>query len=199
MTWYYQTVTFLPERRNNEALVARCIKILHGFNYRHKSRSIGVSFPHWCNETVGGKLSFVSTDVRELETLLSQHYFLAMQELEYFDISPCNTVPKSCCYASFRRNQAIDQSTPAGLNRKLKRLEKRANARGEIFDASRYSFNNNVTVGHYHSIQEHSDSSNSCFRLNIQKTMEGELRGDGIFSSYGLANSKNFPQTVPSI
>ncbi|MEZ9640275.1 type I-F CRISPR-associated endoribonuclease Cas6/Csy4 [Vibrio cyclitrophicus] len=56
MKWYYKTVTFLPARCNNESLAAKCLRILHGFNYEYETRNIGVSFPLWSDDTIGNKI-----------------------------------------------------------------------------------------------------------------------------------------------
>lgn len=40
MNWYYKTVTFLPERCDNEVLAAKCLSTLHGFNYKYERQGI---------------------------------------------------------------------------------------------------------------------------------------------------------------
>lgn len=199
MNWYYITITFLPEHRNNEAIAAKCIRILHGFSYRHETRGIGVSFPLWDQTTVGSKLTFVSTNQDELNTLVTQKYFKDMVELGYFNISELNVVPADCTYALFKRKQSIDKSTTGGQIRKLRRLEKRAKARGEAFDVStKINQHETNTVHHYHSLEEVSSTGNE-FRLNIQMEPIESLVGEGSFSSYGLGNGGNSVQSVPLI
>lgn len=199
MKWYYKTVTFLPARCNNESLAAKCLRILHGFNYEYKTRNIGVSFPLWSDDTVGKKISFVNTNKIELDLLLKQHYFTQMKELHYFDISNTKVVPDDCEYVSFKRCQSIDKTTPAGQIRKLKRLEKRAVARGEQLDLTSMKQTETIALTHYHSLEESSKSSNSGFRLNIRMHPESNSEGSSTFSSYGLANSKDSFQPVPLI
>ncbi|MBF4285030.1 type I-F CRISPR-associated endoribonuclease Cas6/Csy4, partial [Vibrio anguillarum] len=131
MNWYNKTITFLPERCDNEVLAAKCLSTLHAFNYKYDTRSIGISFPGWCEDTVGKKPTFISTSKVELDLLLKHQYFIQMRKLSYFDISATAQIPDGCEYVSFVRNQSIDKSSAAGQTRKLRRLEKRATARGE--------------------------------------------------------------------
>lgn len=199
MKWYYKTVTFLPARCNNESLAAKCLRILHGFNYEYETRNIGVSFPLWSDYTIGNKISFVSTNKIELDLLLKQHYFTQMKELHYFDISNTKVVPDGCEYVSFKRCQSIDKATPVGQARKAKRLKKRAEERGEEFDLSSFKQHEVVALHHYHSLEEDSKSRGGSFRLNIRMFKETCLDGDALFSSYGLANTENTFQPVPII
>lgn len=198
MDWYYRTITFLPEYRNNEAIAAKCIKELHRFNYKYETRSIGVSFPLWGQETVGRKITFVSTNKMELDFLISRRYFVQMTKLGYFSISTTQTVPDDCSYVLFKRAHSIDKGTSAGRARELKRLERRALERGEIFDPIAYSKTTSHSFQSYHSLEEDSSSGNK-FRLNIQMKERSGTVGTGTFSSYGLGNTDNSLQVVPLI
>lgn len=199
MNWFYKTVTFLPERCDNEVLAAKCLSILHGFNYKYETRSIGVSFPEWCDDTVGKKLSFICASKIELDLLLKHQYFIQMRLLGYFDISATASVPGDCAYVAFVRNQSIDKTFAAGQARKLKRLEKRAIARGEKFNPALIRQEESIILPHYHSLEISSQSKNSPFRLNIQMKPEQGFEGSLIFSSYGLSNASNSYQPVPFI
>ncbi|WP_348236106.1 type I-F CRISPR-associated endoribonuclease Cas6/Csy4 [Vibrio parahaemolyticus] len=199
MKWYYKTITFLPERCNNESLAAKCLRILHGFNYKYETRNIGVSFPLWCDDTVGRKISFVSTTKLELDLLLKQHYFSQMKTFLYFDISATAVVPDGCEYVSFKRCQSFNKATPAGRATKIRRLEKRAIARGESFDPRLIKQRETIVLPHYHSLEEVSQSSKSSFRLNVRMSSENNSEGGFVFSSYGLANTANSFQPVPLI
>lgn len=199
MNWYYKTVTFLPERCNNESLAAKCLQVLHGFNYEYETRNIGVSFPLWSDESIGNKVSFISTNRIELDLLLKQHYFTQMKHLHYFDISKTTIVPDTCKYVSFKRCQSIDKTSLARQATKMKRLEKRAIARGESFDYYSLKPKENFVIAHYHSLEEHSQSNKMGFRLNIRIYPETTLKGDFVFSSYGLANTESSFQPVPLI
>ncbi|PNH98474.1 type I-F CRISPR-associated endoribonuclease Cas6/Csy4 [Vibrio diazotrophicus] len=198
MELYYRTVTFLPEYRNNEAIAAKCLKELHSFNYEYNTRSIGISFPLWNQETVGKKITYVSTNKMELDFLLSRKYFTQMTKLGYFNVSTAQIVPDDCSYALFKRSQSIDKATPAGQARELKRLERRALGRGEIFDPTSYSKNTTHEFQSYHSLEEDSSGGNK-FRLNIQMEQLENTIDTGTFSSYGLGNTDNSLQLVPLI
>ncbi|EHL0150110.1 type I-F CRISPR-associated endoribonuclease Cas6/Csy4 [Vibrio parahaemolyticus] len=198
MDWHYRTITFLPEYRNNEAIAAKCIKELHRFNYKYETRSIGVSFPLWGQETVGRKITFVSTNKMELDFLISRRYFVQMTKLGYFSISTTQTVPDDCSYVLFKRAHSIDKGTFAGRARELKRLERRALERGEIFAPIAYSKTTSHAFQSYHSLEEDSSSGNK-FRLNIQMKERSGTVGTGKFSSYGLGNTDNSLQVVPLI
>jgi len=199
MSWFYKTVTFLPERCDNEVLAAKCLSILHGFNYKYDTRSIGVSFPDWCDETVGKRLTFISTSKVELDLLLKHQYFNQMRQLSYFDISATATIADDCEYVLFVRNQSIDKSTAAGQARKLRRLEKRAIARGEAFNSALIKQKELIVFPHYHSLEVGSQSKNRIFRLNIQMKVTHSFEGSSMFSSYGLSNTENSYQAVPLI
>ena len=199
MNWFYKTVTFLPERCDNEILAAKCLSILHGFNYKYDIRSIGISFPEWCDDTVGKKLSFVSTSTMELDLLLKHHYFIQMRKLNYFELSGTTPVPNDCAYVAFIRNQSIDKSSAAGQARKLRRLEKRAIARGETFNPAQIKQKELIALPHYHSLEVSSQSKNSIFRLNIQMKANHSFEGNSMFSSYGLSNTDDSYQAVPLI
>ncbi|KYN82575.1 type I-F CRISPR-associated endoribonuclease Cas6/Csy4 [Vibrio cidicii] len=199
MKWYYRTITFLPERCNNETLAAKCLRVLHGFNYQYETRNIGVSFPLWCDATVGKKISFVSKNKIELDLLLKQRYFVQMEQLQYFHISNTVLVPEDCKYVAFKRSQSIDKVTASGQSRKIRRLEKRAHSRGESFDPSSYAPKEHTVLPHYHSLEVSSKQRNRNFRLNIRMSSERYLEGTLVFSSYGLSNSENSLQPVPLI
>ncbi|MBV7297712.1 type I-F CRISPR-associated endoribonuclease Cas6/Csy4 [Enterovibrio paralichthyis] len=199
MKWFLKSIAFLPELRNNEALATKCIQVLHGFNYAHDTRKIGVSFPLWCNESVGRAITFVCTDKWELECLLKQSYFVKMQELGYFDVSTLQIAPKDCSYVAFERKHTIDKTMPGQKNKRLRRLEKRALARGEQFEPSRYAKSEAHIIEHYHSLKEQSSQNGSPFRLNIVKNCSPSRTPTGHFSSYGLANSEDNYQVVPLV
>ena len=199
MNWYYISIHFISTHCNNEVLAAKCIKILHGFSHRNNIRSIGISFPDWCEETVGNKISFVSTDKIILESLIKQKYFIEMHKLGFFTISETFVAPTDCDFVSFKRCQKIDKSSAAGFNRKIQRLAKRAQARGEEFDFTKYNKHKQYDFKSYHSLEENSKSKERDFRLNIQKTNEVNLNDIPLFSSYGLANTENSIQSVPFV
>ncbi|MCQ8156521.1 type I-F CRISPR-associated endoribonuclease Cas6/Csy4, partial [Vibrio parahaemolyticus] len=77
--------------------------------------------------------TFVSTNKMDLDFLISRRYFVQLTKLGYFSISTTQPVPDDCSYVLFKRAHAIDKGTCAGRARELKRRERRALERGEIF------------------------------------------------------------------
>jgi len=197
MQRFYKTVQFLPEDKNNEVLVGNCIHILHGVCKEHNINNIGISFPDWCHETVGERITFISTNQQNLEYLLNQEYFFRMQKLGYFDISDTKIVTSAPTQeAIFIRNQAIDNSSPGAVIRDIKRAKKRALERGvqyiEPYVSSQTTFEN------YHRIKFTSKTNNKNFSINIQRfTVEQEI--EGYFGNYGLSNKSDKQCSVPII
>lgn len=203
MDLYYRQITFLPKYKNNEALVGRCLKILHGVCKKHEEdgisivNTIAVSFPMWDKHTIGEKISFISPTPLEIDHLLQQHYFSEMVSLGYFQISKLTIVPKGCDHGTFRRNQKIDQSTPNGQRIRAERLAKRAMDRSE----SPIRFTpKDLVFDHYHSIPITSTRRGKSFRLNLQyQQLNTVTDGRWAFSSYGLANQELESCPVPVI
>lgn len=197
MTYFFKTVTFLPKNKDNETLVGRCIQILHRVCMGYSINDIGISFPNWGMSTIGDRITFISTDRKNLEFLLNQQYFFEMEKLGYFSI--CDTeeiIESSEKNVLFIRNQSIDNSFPGALRRDLKRGEIRTLERGEQY--SPIYEGQCINIGHYHSIPVTSGSKKTDFRLNI--TMQ-ELNKpiNGIFTSYGLSNKTDKQCSVPLI
>jgi CRISPR-associated endonuclease Csy4 len=194
---FFKTVTFLPKDRNNEVITGNCIHILHGVCKRHQINDIGISFPKWCNETVGNEITFISTNSKNLEFLLNQQYFFQMVRLNYFNISTIEPVPTHVeNNAIFIRNQTIDNSFPGALQRNRKRAEKRALARGESYSAPYFPIKHELA--HYHTIAVSSGSKQTNFRLNIQMiNLDAPIEGE--FTSYGLSNKSDKRCSVPLI
>ncbi|MGX9417464.1 type I-F CRISPR-associated endoribonuclease Cas6/Csy4 [Vibrio sp. RC27] len=199
MAWYYRSVTFLPEHRNNEVLVGKCLKKLHGFCNKYQTNAIGVSFPCWTEATIGNRITFVSQDPMKLDFLLTQTYFREMVLLGYFVITSYTEVPADCTYVLFRRNQMIDKTTPLGQERNARRRKTRATERGVDTSIIEKIEQTLFTVEHYHSIPMSSKSTSNKFRLNIQTELERPSIENGRFTSYGLSNRENCLQSVPLI
>lgn len=197
MQRFYKTVTFLPEEKNNEVLTGNCINILHGVCRKHNINDIGISFPDWCHDTVGERITLVSTNQKNLDYLLNQEYFFRMQQLCFFSISDTKIViPDSIQEAIFIRNQTIDNSYPGAVNRDIKRAKKRASQRGEEYIVPYAT--NQKTFDHYHRIKFTSQSKKTDFSLNIQK-LKVSQKIEGHFGSYGLSNKTDKQCSVPLI
>jgi len=197
MQRFFKTIQFLPEDRNNEVLVGNCIHILHGVCKRHSINNIGISFPDWCHETIGERMTFVSTDQQNLEYLLNQEYFFRMLQLNYFSISDTQIVTSMPSQeVIFIRNQAIDNSSPSAVRRDIKRTKKRALERGIKYVAPYAS--SHKTFKHYHSIPIASQSTKTDFKINIQQLTVSQTV-EGHFGSYGLSNKSDKYCSVPLI
>jgi len=197
MQRFFKTLQFLPDDRNNEALVGNCIHILHGVCKRHNINNIGISFPDWCYETIGKRMTFVSTDQQNLDYLLNQEYFFRMLQLEYFSISDTQIVTSMPSQeVIFIRNQAIDNSSPSAVRRDIKRAKKRALDRGieyiEPYASSQKTFE------YYHRIPVASQSTKTDFKINIQQLTVNQ-KVEGHFGNYGLSNKSDKQCSVPLI
>lgn len=197
MQRFFKTIQFLPEDRNNEVLVGNCIHILHGVCKRHNINNIGISFPDWCHETVGERITFISTNQQNLEYLLNQEYFFRMLQLKYFSISDTKLVTSAPNQeAIFIRNQAIDNGSPSAVRRDIKRAKKRALESGiqyiEPYASSQKTFE------HYHRIPIASQSTKTDFKINIQQ-LKVSQKVEGDFGNYGLSNKSDKQCSVPMI
>ncbi|TRY33961.1 type I-F CRISPR-associated endoribonuclease Cas6/Csy4 [Aliiglaciecola sp. M165] len=193
---YYRKITFIPADSNHNFLIGKCLKVLHGVNCRHRLNSIGVTFPDWSDESPGNSIAFVSVDSACIDLLIDQHYYQQMQDLEYFEISALKPVPENGSEEiMFSRNQAVDELTPAGVRRKLRRCARRAKQRGENYNAAYLSSSEKV-FPHFHKIPMNSKSSDRNFSLNIQLEMAQNVTY-GNYTSYGLSNKSSRKASVP--
>ncbi len=170
MQRYYFMVRFLPEKANLALLTGRCISIMHGFIYKHEIKGLGVSFPAWSNASIGNVIAFVHTDIALLNKLRLQGYFQDMQERGFFSVGDVEAVPDDCGEVRFKRNQGIAKMFVGETRRRLKRLEKRALARGDIFNPSKSS--ELRELDNFHCIAIGSASTEQDFLLHVQR---GEL------------------------
>lgn len=134
MQRYYFIIHFLPKQANLALLTGRCISIMHGFIFKHNIEGVGVTFPTWSDSSIGNVIAFVHTDMAVLNSLKEQAYFVDMQDCGFFKISQILAVPDSCQEIRFIRNQAVAKIFTGESRRRLKRLQKRALARGEDFN-----------------------------------------------------------------
>jgi CRISPR-associated endonuclease Csy4 len=198
MNRFYFFISFLGKDINEIFLVGRCLKILHGFYHRHSIYDIGVSFPDWSNNSIGNRLVFVSTNESSLKFLKVQKYFVDMVELNYFHIShinKCILEPKNS--AIFSRNQKADELTVYAQKRKLKRLIKRAEKRGEIYQPKGRQ-PSELIIPFHHEIPISSRENENDFAIKIEKKAFSELNSE-IFNSYGLSTNQKITNPVPII
>jgi CRISPR-associated endonuclease Csy4 len=148
MNRYYFVVEFLPKEANLALLLGRCISIMHGFICKHNIQGIGVSLPRWSDTSIGNKIAFIHYDESILKSLKQQSYFQDMKDCGFFKLSEVSLVPNDCKEVRFKRNQSIAKIYVGGSRRRLKRLEKRALARGEVFNPKKSSYSRELNIFH---------------------------------------------------
>jgi len=194
MARYYFMVSFLPKEANLALLTGRCISIMHGFICKRNIQGIGVSLPAWSDTSIGNVIAFIHSNEEVLNTLKEQAYFKDMQDCGFFKLSKVSIVPDDCGEVRFKRNQAIAKIFVGETRRRLKRLKKRALARGEAFNPQKLS----ISRGHFHRIAMSSSSTQEEYILHIQKERV-DCETDPIFNSYGFSSNVKFHGTVPDL
>ena len=198
MNRFFFYVKFLPEKANIELLIGRCLFILHGFIKKHDLSDLGVSFPRWSESSIGSVIAFVHHDIRLLKTFKLQGYFQDMVACGFFEVSEVTQVPDTCPEVRFKRNQLIKKNNPNEIKRRLKRLRKRAEERGQIFTPNKLVAPREFD--RYHLIYVQSNSTNSNAVLYIQKEQfDGECEFNQNFNSYGLATNEKCAGTIPDL
>jgi CRISPR-associated endonuclease Csy4 len=193
MARYYFMVSFLPKEANLVLLTGRCISIMHSFICKHNIQGMGVSLPAWSDTSIGNVIAFIHCDDAVLNTLKEQIYFKDMQGYGFFKLSKVSIVPDDCGEVRFKRNQSIAKIFVGESRRRLKRLKKRALARGEVFNPQKLS----ILKDHFHRIAM-SSSTQEEYILHIQKE-KLYCKTEPIFSSYGFASNVKFNGTVPDL
>ncbi len=194
MKRYYFMVRFLPEQANLALLTGRCISIMHGFICKHEIQGLGVSFPAWSDASIGDVIAFVHTDMEVLNELKQQSYFQDMRECGVFKVGNVEAVPDGCGEIRFKRNQGIKKMFVGETRRRLKRLEKRALARGEVFNPNKSNEPRELDI--FHCIAIGSASTEQDFLLHVQKE-NVKKREEAEFNQYGLATNQLLRGTVP--
>ncbi|MDO6688536.1 type I-F CRISPR-associated endoribonuclease Cas6/Csy4 [Colwellia sp. 1_MG-2023] len=198
MKRFYFTVSFLGEDINESFLVGRCLKVLHGFYHRQGIHDIGVSFPDWSNISIGKRLAFVSTNESSLKFLQTQKYFVEMAEMNYFLINKVGEcILDSKNSAVFSRNQKVADLTVTAQKRKLNRLIKRAQQRGEVYKPKGNEASE-LIIPFCHEIPMNSHENKNDFALNIEKKVYSDANTN-IFNSYGLSTNLKSTNPVPII
>lgn len=196
---YFFHIRYLMPSANHAFLAGRCIACLHGFMTGPKMTNdgIGVSFPSWATDTVGGSIAFVSKDINALSYLSSARYFKNISEEGFIEVSDVKMVPATLEEVRFIRNQHVAKSFPGEIKRRLVRGKKRAEKRGENFMPS--SVVSDRLVDHYHVIPIDSRSSGQRFPLYVQLEALGEESKHDSYNSYGLATKHTYSGSVPNL
>ncbi|WP_351089142.1 type I-F CRISPR-associated endoribonuclease Cas6/Csy4 [Shewanella sp. S1-49-MNA-CIBAN-0167] len=196
MERYYFMLRFVPKEANLALLTGRCISIMHGYICKYEIEGLGVSFPAWSDESIGNVIAFVHKDADVLKTLRQQSYFNDMKECGFFMIGDVETVPSDCGEIRFKRNQGIAKMFVGEARRRLKRLEQRAFARGELFEPKKNSEPREFDA--FHRIAISSQSNNQDYILHIQKcSVDKQVKA--VFNRYGFATNQKLNGTVPDL
>lgn len=196
MQRYYFIVKILPEDSNLVLLLGRCISILHGFICKNSISGLGISFPSWSDESIGNAIAFVHVDTDVLKKLQSQSYFQDMQNFGVFKIFDIQAVPVDCSEVIFKRNQAISKMFVGDTRRRLKRLERRALLRGEVFNPVKNQSEREFDI--FHCVALGSTSSKQEFLLHIQRESVTNHQ-NAEFNQYGLATNQRCRGSVPDL
>jgi len=195
MKRYYFIVRFVPENADHELLSGRCLYVLHGFMSRHETRIIGVTFPEWSSGGTGRVIGFVSHNQNLLVEFAQHPYFQSMSDEGFLDILGVDFVPDGLPEIRFLRNQKIAKIFPGDKRRRLERLRRRAESRGDGFNPSKMSY---IDVCEYNRILMDSRSSGNRFYLHVQR--QGCANDICCrYNSYGLANQEHAKGTVPDL
>tara|TARA_R100001369_G_scaffold10167_1_gene23108 strand:+ start:8149 stop:8634 length:486 start_codon:yes stop_codon:yes gene_type:complete len=154
---------------------------------------IGITFPGWTDETLGGSVAFISKEENKLACLSAMQYFKIMQEQGFITVSEIRQVPPDVYEVKFVRNQSIVKFFPGEARRRLIRGQKRAFERGEPFVP--ISPQMSRVANQCHIIPMDSLSSGQRFPLFIQRC--SAERTDARYNSYGFATTQTHMGTVP--
>ncbi|GAB1037700.1 type I-F CRISPR-associated endoribonuclease Cas6/Csy4 (plasmid) [Shewanella algae] len=196
MQRYYFIVEFIPQEANLALLTGRCISVMHGFICKHFIQGLGVSFPSWTEKSIGASIAFIHPDAETLAGLREQAYFQDMKHIGFFKLSEVSKVPDNCKEVRFKRNQTIAKIFAGNRRRRLARLKKRAEARGEAFTPA--SRNPPKELNPFHCAAVSSASTGQDFLLHIQKETVNQATSIE-FNQYGLSTNQKFTGTVPDL
>lgn len=196
MQRYYFIVEFIPKRANLELLTGRCISVMHGFICKHSVQGLGVSFPSWTETSIGASIAFIHPDAMTLAGLREQPYFQDMENIGFFKLSDVSEVPDTCKEVRFKRNQTIAKIFAGDSRRRLARLKRRAEARGEHFTPA--IRNKAKELDPFHCVAVSSASTGQDFLLHIQKETVNQATSIE-FNQYGLSTNQKFSGTVPDL
>lgn len=196
MQRYYFFVEFLPQEANLALLTGRCISVMHGFICKHSIQGLGVSFPSWTETSIGASIAFIHPDAMTLAGLREQPYFQDMENIGFFKLSDVSEVPDNCKEVRFKRNQTIAKIFSGDSRRRLARLKRRAEARGETFTPA--IRNKAKELDPFHCVALSSASSGQDFLLHIQKETVNQIPSLE-FNQYGLSTNQKFSGTVPDL
>ncbi|MCW7555914.1 type I-F CRISPR-associated endoribonuclease Cas6/Csy4 [Endozoicomonas gorgoniicola] len=182
---------------NNELLVGRCLKILHGFQCRHSINSIGVTFPENSHETIGAIIAFVSLDQSFLLQLMAQEYYQQMQRLQKFLIHDIVAVPDNVLEVRYSRDSKRDKQCAGGRQRSIRRGQRIAENAGYQYQPRRNTVVSERQNHFFYNIPITSSSNCSqVYYLRIQRHIAEDFVCNS-YTSYGLGNKTDKRGSVP--
>lgn len=184
---------------NNELLVGRCLKILHGFQCRHSINSVGVTFPKFCDKTISDIIACVSVDRLCLQQLMSQPYFLEMQRLQKFFFHEITIVPDNVKEVRYGKELKSDKYCEGGRQRRIRRGQRIAEKKGYKYLPRQNPSSRVRNIQLFHNIpMTSSEDPTQVFYFRLQKHAAKNICCDG-YTSYGLANQECVCGTVPDL
>lgn len=197
MARYFFIIEYLPKHADSTLLASRCLSVMHGFSFANSSLkgTIGTIFPSWSEESIGSAIGFVSNNEQTLIGLSFQPYFVAMKEAKIFSISEVQVVPEMVGEVKIVRNSKIEKSFLFSKQKRLARVIKRAEARGEAHIPVNRE---DREIEHYHSIEMFSDSTQTRMTLYLQRQSVEHHKTES-FNGYGFATNEKYQGTVPNI
>ncbi|WP_067515289.1 type I-F CRISPR-associated endoribonuclease Cas6/Csy4 [Endozoicomonas ascidiicola] len=186
-------------RSNNELMVGRCLKVLHGYQYSQGINSIGVTFPEYCNTTIGDVIGFVAADRHCLQQLMVHPYFQQMQKLKKFFFHEIITVPDNLPEVRYCKDQKSDKYCAGGRQRRIRRGQRIAEKKGYAYQPRYDPSNNERTIQLFHKIpMTSSENPAQVFYYRVQRHETNNISCGG-YTSYGLANQQEAKGTVPEL
>jgi CRISPR-associated endonuclease Csy4 len=169
---------------------------MHGFILKNNIEGMGVTLPAWSDSSIGSVIAFVHKDIEILNSLKEQAYFVDMQDCGFFKISQVLAVPEGFQELRFVHNRAVAKIFTGESRRRLKRLQKRALARGEDFNPKKLEATREIDI--FHRVAMTSKSSQEDYILHIQK-QNADCQAEPVFSNYGFASNEKLKGTVPDL
>ena len=184
---------------NNELMVGRCLKVLHGYHYKQSVNNIGVTFPRHCNRTIGDVIGFVSVELLCLQQLMTHHYFQQMQRLKKFTFNEIITVPDNVLEVRYGKDQKSDKYCEGGRQRRIRRGQRIAAKQGYVYQPRQDPSSRERNIQLFHKIpMTSSENPSKVFYYRLQRHEANKIICDG-YTSYGLANQEDAIGTVPEL
>ena len=194
---YYFSIRYNHQHMDVFLLSGRCAKALHNFEFKKRKHNIGIALPCWSDNNVGDMIAFVSEDKHQLLKFQQDSYFQMMASDEIFIISDITAVNSELPEVQFCRNNTISKMFIKDTQKRLRRTQKRAEARGDEFKPGLHENSKKRVFENFHSLPIDSYGTEDDFMLHIQKHNDVAL--SDCYTSYGFATNKSNQGTVPDM